>query len=400
MNTNQQKLDSKDQELIEKVLNFSLSLNNESICFNNIVYKLELDLTLLEKSLNETLDSEQLEQIAKEIQELDEEIKKWKDIYESIDWYNISNEERNAKYADFPWRKRYPHHDLGDYIGMLKIRKSKKEKISKNNGNIEFPLLGSFFSDERKIYLYLENIKKSSCRWINSKAILTEPLITTFIHEMFHAWNYFACGKKDRTVKEIDEAMVEIATLYFLKQISQVHNEFEPILKWAERSVENKQELSGSIASYGYGYYLYSLIGGQEEIHALEILAAYACKSGDIQNSNLVKRVKAMLCPCYPFEKEREAFELIYQIIFSGVKIRKKSQEQQVIDALQKMGGYAKLQDLYKVIDTSTWRAQDPKASIRRTLQSSKECYMIRPGLWALEEYRNEIEKQIIQGNI
>ena len=65
----------------------------------------------------------------------------------------------------------------------------------------------------------------------------------------------------DRTVKEIDEAMVEFATLYFLKQISLVHNEFDQILKWAEENVRNKQESSGSIAAYGYGYYLYCITG-------------------------------------------------------------------------------------------------------------------------------------------
>ena len=313
---NQQKLDNIVIELLTTVTDYSLSLGYYSICFNDIIDKLELDLSVSEAFSRETLNAEQLEQLTNEVVKLVEEIKKWKGINNSIDWINISKEERDSIHADFPWRKKHPDLYLPDYIGLLINRKSKMEDIIKNKGEMVIPLLGSFSSDEKKVYLYLKNIER-----VKGKAKLTEPLITTFIHEMFHAWNYFVCNEKDRTVKEIDEAMVEFATLYFLKQISLVHNEFDQILKWAEENVRNKQESSGSIAAYGYGYYLYSL-ANKNESHVLGLLVAYIRKSGLIAPSALVDLIKAKLSPAYPHSEEEQVYIMIQQLLLHNCMVR------------------------------------------------------------------------------
>ena len=81
-------------------------------------------------------------------------------------------------------------------------------------------------------------------------------------------------------------------------------------------------------------------------------------------------------------------------------EVLKKNRKQQIIDALRLLRGYAKLEDLYKIVDTSTWGTKTPKASIRQILQLHQEFFNIRSGVWGLEECRNQIEIQIKQGNI
>ena len=174
-------------------------------------------------------------------------------------------------------------------------------------------LLGSFDSRGKRVYLYLDNIKDAAKPYSRGIA-----LVVTFVHEMFHAWNFFACEKKERTVREIDEAMVEFTTLYFLKQISEKHPEFESILEWAEESIRKKQTALGRVAAYGYGYYLYSLSKTNKK--AIRLLEHYPYKSGVIDDgAKLVEKAKKELCPLYPFGRENEVFDLLFKIVCPNV---------------------------------------------------------------------------------
>lgn len=58
---------------------------------------------------------------------------------------------------------------------------------------------------------------------------------------------------------------------------------------------------------------------------------------------------------------------------------------------MRKEGGYATLRRLNEIVDFSTWRTKTPEASVRRIVQQTKEIFKIQPGLWALEEMRNEV---------
>ena len=70
---------------------------------------------------------------------------------------------------------------------------------------------------------------------------------------------------------------------------------------------------------------------------------------------------------------------------------KKYTQAQQLIDTLRKTGGYATLGDLYRLVDTKLWATKTPNESIRRIEQQSAEIFKIQPGLWALEECREEV---------
>lgn len=57
-------------------------------------------------------------------------------------------------------------------------------------------------------------------------------------------------------------------------------------------------------------------------------------------------------------------------------------------------GGYATLKRLYEKaphVEGSKWGTKTPNASIRRIVQQKDRFFKIQPGLWALEEYRNEL---------
>ena len=62
------------------------------------------------------------------------------------------------------------------------------------------------------------------------------------------------------------------------------------------------------------------------------------------------------------------------------------NQKKCVVEALASLGGMATLFDLYHKTDVSTWGSKTPFASIRRIVQTNKEFYKIRAGLWGLCE--------------
>lgn len=70
------------------------------------------------------------------------------------------------------------------------------------------------------------------------------------------------------------------------------------------------------------------------------------------------------------------------------------TQENQVIEALRRQGGYATLRRLNEVVDFSSWKTLTPEASVRRIVQQSKSIFKIKPGLWALEEVKDDVLKK------
>jgi len=67
------------------------------------------------------------------------------------------------------------------------------------------------------------------------------------------------------------------------------------------------------------------------------------------------------------------------------------TQEAQVIDAMRREGGFATFRRLNEIVDFSSWATKTPEASVRRIVQNSKEIFRVQPGLWALEDMREEV---------
>lgn len=66
-------------------------------------------------------------------------------------------------------------------------------------------------------------------------------------------------------------------------------------------------------------------------------------------------------------------------------------QDYDVIEAMEKNGGYATFQQLNQIIDFSSWKTKTPYASVRRIVQNNDAFFRIQPGLWALKAYENVV---------
>jgi len=71
--------------------------------------------------------------------------------------------------------------------------------------------------------------------------------------------------------------------------------------------------------------------------------------------------------------------------------MKNNTQEHQVIEVLRREGGYATLKRLNEIMDFSTWKTKTPEATVRRIVQESKQIFKIQPGLWALEDCREDV---------
>jgi len=301
---NQKLLEPKERELISKVLDFRFELGATIVSLKDIFSKISLKLDAIPPVYNDNFEIEELRGLRYDVKYFSKE---------------MGVELGNSNYPDG-----HPLYERQTYFRSLA---SSIDNAIENGGVVTTSPLGEFIGKEKKVipgmgitankgsvlYLYLDNIDNAAN--INDEYATRESiLITTFVHEMFHAWIFFACGEKECTVREIEEAMVEFATLFFLKQISQVNVEFESILKWAERSNRQKQAVIGRLAAYGYGYYLYSM-HFKDEQQVIKLFMAYSRNSGLIEPSPFVKHIIIMLDSLYPFEREEEVFECLQKLL-------------------------------------------------------------------------------------
>ncbi|MCZ6776228.1 MAG: hypothetical protein O7D34_07220, partial [Ignavibacteria bacterium] len=75
-------------------------------------------------------------------------------------------------------------------------------------------------------------------------------------------------------------------------------------------------------------------------------------------------------------------------------------QYEAVIGAMRLNGGFATLGWLYKEvlkIPGVEWKTKTPFASIRRIVQDRRFFFKIRPGLWALNELRDRLPRDITE---
>lgn len=308
---NQIQLEPKEQELISKILDFRFELGTTIVCLKDIFAKITLKLDGIPPVYKDNFDVEELKGLRHDVK------------------YFIK--EMSVELEKSDCQKGHPLYERQTYFKLLA---NSIDNAIDNGGVVTTSPLGEFIGKEKKVipgmaitlnkgsvlYLYLDNIDNTAN--INDEYATRESiLITTFVHEMIHAWIFFACGEKECAVREIEEAMVEFATLFFLEQISLVRVEFESILKWAERSNRQKQAVIGRLAAYGYGYYLYSL-NSKNEQQVIKLFMAYSRKSGLIEPSPRVKHIITMLYPLYPFERVNEVYENLQQLLLHDYRIK------------------------------------------------------------------------------
>lgn len=71
-------------------------------------------------------------------------------------------------------------------------------------------------------------------------------------------------------------------------------------------------------------------------------------------------------------------------------------QYEQVIKAMENNGGFATLGFLNQNVDVTHWQTKTPFASIRRIVQDDRFFFKIKPGLWALNDYKNKLPFNVL----
>lgn len=75
--------------------------------------------------------------------------------------------------------------------------------------------------------------------------------------------------------------------------------------------------------------------------------------------------------------------------------LQRMKQYEAVIQTIESLGGIATLNQINRhVFDVKDceWNTKTPFASIRRIVQQTKGIYKIKPGLYALESHRKQLE--------
>ncbi len=277
--------------LLDLIVNFRLPLVKGEVCFADIIDKLEgIEFSNKKKSRPKSVDDAL---IREKLEELNAKIEK------------LQNENNGPENQD---------------LATLMEHAEKIKSLLNNPGKVV--VLGEFVESKSKpkVVIYYKNIQDLyDIEW-------KDVMAGVFIHEMFHAWNYFRAGKMSRSVMAIDEPMVEFETLYFLKELkvftdSQSHPLKDNVSSVSEKMkdmVQKKQQSTGDVAAYGFGYYLFNDMKDYdyESRHWIE---TYSEKSDFINIKDLsVDSAIDALIPIYPFNSEKDVMNWFREIIFDG----------------------------------------------------------------------------------
>ena len=291
---NYEALSDLEMKLLELIVNFRIPLTvNREVCFADILDKLEVHISNDEKKRTQSVDATLLRQ---KLEELNSQI----------------------------------NNNQGEQLETLLKNMSQVQELLGNtiDGMVQLPsytILGEFFRDENnpRVVIYLESIKKK----LKNHESRQDVMAAVFVHEMFHAWNYFNAGPNpEKSVREIEEPMVEFETLYFLQELEaytkthshSMHKNVLSVRETRESRVKRKQQSIGDVAAYGFGYYLFKKLSESNIIKSRDWIETYSKKSASIDGSYplVEKKVVPTLKPVYPFKSEKTVMEWFKKIVF------------------------------------------------------------------------------------
>lgn len=178
---------------------------------------------------------------------------------------------------------------------------------------LKHEIAGRFFpSPNPKIVLYLGSIRE-----------LEESPVAILIHELFHAFFYFA-SNQPTPIREIEEPMTEFATLEFLTVVS---DDFKEIADDYAKAVLRKKFSIGRDCLYGFGHYLFKNIASLSSFEPTTWINSFPKLLKQISSvDNLVKNIIDRLNSPYPFLEEENILYDFEQLIF-GTKSKKKTEK-------------------------------------------------------------------------
>lgn len=293
-------LTEKERSLITEVLGFMFM---ENICFQDYRDYLAIEVSPEEKTrdgkwiLTKDLENglEQLMSTQKRIRE------EYLDALRQIDdgVFSFEKDEKRNLAGEFQLK-----------LGILEQMISSVQKLLEKDGLPSMNVLGEFVHEPNpRVVLYMGSYEPGDTERYKT-------LISTLVHELFHALNFFEGGGR-RSLRELDEPMVEFAAGMFLKAISEVKEKFAAIYERHKRNVEKKVSGIGEIACYGFGGYLMDNVAKQSSHSEREWIEAYAKLSASIDTNSADSLILTdYLYPFYPVVDEQRVLDCFETVIF------------------------------------------------------------------------------------
>lgn len=204
--------------------------------------------------------------------------------------------------------------ELQEKLGILGQMTFAIQKLLEENPesiiDLSMNVLGEFVpSPSPKVVLYLGGYESDDPERY-------KPIVSTLVHELFHAVNFFK-GEGNRSLRELDEPMVEFAAGVFLNAISKAKEGFDVIYEKHRSVVADKARGIGEIACYGFGRYLLDNIAAQSSYSEKEWIETYAKRSASIDTNNLDSLcITEDLYQCYPVADEKRVLRDFESVIF------------------------------------------------------------------------------------
>ena len=297
-------LTDKEQGLVDEVLGFMFT---ESICFRDYRDDLVIEISPEEPpQRNRLIERNELEEKLEEtIQAKDRIMGKHLEVLGQLDVcaFEFEKDEIRRQVGTLQARLGI----LGEMIRAL------RKLLKDDTGSIielSMDVLGEFVSDPNpKVILYLGGYGRDD-------AERYESIIPTLVHELFHAVNFFE-GGGCRTLRELDEPMVEFAAGVFLDAISKVKAGFDVIYEKHRAAVADKAKGIGEIACYGFGRYLMDNVEAQSSFSKKAWIEGYAKISASVNdNDSDAYCIPEYLYPCYPVGQEQRVMQRFENVIF------------------------------------------------------------------------------------
>lgn len=312
-----------ERALINEALDFHFT---GSICLKNYENKLTIIIDPSKRSvLGSPIDigdvEEALEEAKKEVIKATKQYEKLSEQFH--DYWKRNRERQNNPDVIAETKKLHRLKNAAESeLGCARYRVNAIQSILKESNGKEVRreriLLGEFDPAKEEVRIYLGSFNDDDeHRYYH--------LIPTFIHEMFHAINYFNSGG-NRAIREVEEPMVEFATGVFLEAISNTNYDFKIVSNNHRMDVLRKTTDIGEIVCYGFGRYLMDNVSSESTHSEIEWIEAYALKASSLKpSSSDAQMVVKLLYPFYPVEDEQTVLKLFESIIFGSVSSSSKA---------------------------------------------------------------------------
>ena len=243
-------ISNQDYDALDLVLNHTLRLNSKEVNLGALTDKVQIELSPVEKASVSHIDEATVKERLDALLAHKEEVKA--EFYNLLHQLQAPIEERTDDNDKLQSRCQELECEMGRIDEAICSTESLLDRVVNGKVEVEDKVLGEFVSSPSpKVILYYRNIQPSSQYRVGG-------LMPVFVHEMFHAWNYFEAGSKDRSIMEIDEPMVEFATFHFLSDLEKMYYHSKTLkvisgrASWQKDSISQKKLSVGSTAAYGF----------------------------------------------------------------------------------------------------------------------------------------------------